>query len=222
MADAQPQLETLRRLQTIGDNGILRGRVRQGPFGGGNPIASANVIAHPETEEAPFVTTTDADGRYEFRPLPPGKYKLTVDPIKSFQADDSNIEVKSRQCWDLTLSRAPHAHLGGHVQRLDGSPVPHVRVLITDEGGSWFETDVSDAHGYFHRESLSSGKYLVGINLPSEPAWTPSGCAGSPGACSVPKASLYYRNMTNRTDALVIDLATDEKRDDIDFMIPTQ
>ena len=114
VSDAQQRLETLRRLETIGDNGILRGLVRRGPFGSGDPIPNAHVIARRETNEAQFigypeidvaqfVATTNADGRYEFQPLPPGKYKLIVDPIDSFQADDSRIEVQTRQCWDLTL-----------------------------------------------------------------------------------------------------------------------
>ena len=233
VSDAQQRLETLRRLETIGDNGILRGRVRRGPFGSGDPIPNAHVIARRETDEAQFigypeidvaqfVATTNADGRYEFQPLPPGKYKLIVDPIDSFQADDSRIEVKTRQCWDLTLSRAPHAQLGGYVRRSDGSPAAQVPILLTDEDGSFFETMTSNAKGYFHREMLSSGRYVIGINLPGEATWKPAGCSGTPGACVVPKASFYYPNVKNRADALVIDLATDEKRDDIDFTIPAQ
>jgi hypothetical protein len=54
-------------------------------------------------------------------------------------------------------------------------------------------------------------KYVVGISLPGHPGWIPSGCAGTPGACSIPKASLHYPNMRNRTDALGMNLATDEK-----------
>jgi hypothetical protein len=222
VADAKQRLETLRRLETIGDNGILRGRVQQGPFGQGDAIRNAHVIAHRTTDDAQFVATTDANGRYEFQPLPPGEYKLSVDPIKSFQADDASIEVKSRQCWCLTLSRSPHAQLGGHLQLSDGSPAPQIAVLITNEDGSWFTTMQSDARGYFHMESLSSGKYVVGINLPGAPTWKTFGCAGTPGACSIPKASLYYPAMPNRYDALVINLATDEKRDDIDFTVPNQ
>jgi hypothetical protein len=77
----------------------------------------------------------------------------------------------------------------------------------------------SDALGYFHEESLSAGKYVIGINLPGTPAWEPAGCGG---ACKVPTASLYYPGKSNRVDALAINLATDEKRDDIDFTIPIE
>lgn len=223
VADSQERLETLRRLKTIGDNGILRGRVLRGPFGDGEPISDAQVIARRATDDAQFVATSDADGRYEFQPLPPGKYKLIVDdPKKSFRADEATLEVKSQQCWDYTPWKTPHGHLGGHVRRSDGSPVPWLPILITDEKGSWFETIISDAQGYFHREVLSSGKYLVGINLPGQPTWRPSGCVGTPGACSIPKASLYYPGMRNRADALLVSLADDEKRDDVDFIIPAQ
>jgi hypothetical protein len=222
VTNAQEQLETLRRLQTIGDNGILRGRVRQGPFGQGEAIPDAHVIAHRTTDDAQFVATTDVEGRYEFQPLAPGKYRLSMDPMKSFQADDTRIDLKSHQCWDLTLSRAPHAHLGGHLQRSNGSPAAQVPVLLTDEDGSWFETIVSDANGYFHREMLSPGRYVIGVNLPGEPPWKPFGCSGTPGACTIPKVSLYYPGMRNRADALLINLATDEKRDDIDFTIPAK
>ena len=68
-------------------------------------------------------------------------------------------------------------------------------------------------------ESLSAGKYVVGIGQPGVPTWEPAGCSG---ACSIPKASLYYSGMRNRADAFVINLATDEKRDDIDFTIPAR
>jgi hypothetical protein len=87
VTDAQQRLLTLRRLETIGDNGILRGRVQQGPFGQGDAIPNAHVIAHRATDDAQFVATTDTEGRYESQPLAPDKYKLSVDPTKSFRAD---------------------------------------------------------------------------------------------------------------------------------------
>jgi len=190
VADAQRQLETLRRLETIGENGIVRGRGMQGPsFSQRDAVPDAHVVAHPSSDDAEFVATTGADGRYKFQPLPPGKYKLTVDPIKAFHPDDAHLEVSSRTCWDLTLSRSPHAHLGGHVQRSNGSPAAQVPVLIAKKDGSWLTTEKSDARGYFHLESLPSGKSVVGINLAGAPAWKYAGCGG---ACEIPPASLYY------------------------------
>jgi hypothetical protein len=220
VADAQQRLETLRRLGTIGDNGILRGRVHQGHFGEGNAIRNAHVTADRATDGVQFVATTDADGRYEFQPLPPGKYKLTADdPTKSFRADESSIEVKSRQCWDLTLGRTPRAHLGGHVQHSDGSPAAQVQILFMVEDESWFTTETrTNAHGYFRFESLNPGKYLVGINVPGGPAWASVSCGGK----CIPPIAAYYPNMRDRSAASVISLASDKERDDIDFIIPRQ
>jgi hypothetical protein len=219
VADAQQQLDTLRRLKTIGDNGILRGRVKQGPYGQGEAIADAPVIAVRTTDDTQFVASTDADGHYDFQSLPPGRYHLSVASIKSFHADDASIQLKSGQCWELTLSRSFHARLAGHVKRPDGSPADHVPVLIANEDGSGYTTTQSDASGYFHMESMSSGKYVVGIDLPGAPAWKYGSCAGE---CEVPRAFLYYSDVRNRADALVVNLATDEKRDDIDFTVPAE
>ena len=218
VASAQQRLETLRHLGTIGDNGILQGHVHQGRFGEGDAIRNANVIAHRTDDSSQFVARTDADGRYEFQSLPPGKYTLTAD-TNSFRADDARIEVKSRQCWDLTLGRTPRAHLGGYVRHSDGSPAAQVQMLFMAEDESWLTTETrTDAHGYFRFESLNSGKYLIGINVPGSPTWKSFSCGGK---CTPPIAS-YYPNMGNRSAASVISLASDEERDDIDFIIPTQ
>lgn len=216
VAEAQQRLDTLRRLQAIGDKGILQGLVKKGPYAQGDPVAEANVIAHRASDDAQFVATTDTDGYYDFQSLPPGRYKISVDPIKSFRADDANIDLKTGQCWNLTLTSTPHGRLAGHIKHLDGSPVPNIAVMIEDEDG--YTTTRSDANGYFHMEPQPSGKYVVGINLPGAPQWKYGGCSGA--GCSIPKASLYYPGMRNRADALVINLSEDEKREDIDFIIP--
>jgi len=220
VGDAQAQIETLRRLKTIGDFAIVRGQVVQGTSFEGKAVPGAHVVAHRASDQMLFATTTGADGRYEFQPLPAGKYNLTVDSIGPFQADDADIEVSRGACWDLTLSRSPHAQLGGPVQRSDGSPMPQVDVLIMSEDESWFTTEKSDARGYFHINSLQPGKYVVGINLPGAPAWKYGSGAGV--GVNPPAASLYYPGMRNRSDALVVSLTTDEKRDDIDFIVPLQ
>jgi hypothetical protein len=217
VAGAQEQIETFRRLAALGDLGIVRGRVLRGSWFEDNakPVPGARVVAYRESDNMPFVTTTGAGGRYEFQPLPPGKYKLTVDPIGSFQPDDDAVDVSGGSCSDVTLSRSPHAQLSGHVRRSDGSPVPGVAVLIESRGESWWTT-TTDADGYFQKDLLKPGKYVVGINLPGSPALKYEGAGGPP-----PAVSLYYPGVQSHSAALPVKLATDEKREDIDFILTT-
>jgi hypothetical protein len=217
---AQQQIETLRRLKTVGDLGILRGSVERGPrFFDGEAVPNAHVLAARASDHALFSAITDDKGQFEFEPLTPGRYKLSVDPIGSFQPDEANVNLRSGSCWDVALSRSPHAQISGRVKHSDGSPVPKVAVIIIYEDGSGFNTITSDAHGYFHSDGMVPGKYVVGINLPGSPAWKVASCGG---ACETPLASLYYGGMHSRSDALVIALAEDEQRKDIDFVVPVQ
>ena len=218
VALAQEQIDTLRRLKTIGDFGILRGSVmRGGVFFERKAVPNARVIARRASDNMQFAATTDADGNYEFPPVPPGKYKLNADPIGLFQPDEEGANVTSGSCWHVTLSRSPHTELGGHVQRSDGSPLPEVDVLIMREDKTWFTTATADERGYFHSDGLQPGKYVVGINMPGAPPWKLGGGAGA--GVDIPPASLYYPGVQSRSAALAITLAEDEKRDDIDFVI---
>jgi len=219
VARAQEQIKTLRRLTTIGDFGIVRGSVERGPgFSDKKVVPGAPVMASRKADSAQFFTTTNGNGHFEFEPLAPGKYDLTVDPIGSFHPDDDSVEVTRGSCWDLTISQSPHAHIGGHLTHADGSPVAGAPVFIMDEDG--YNTEKSDSNGYFHADGMRPGKYVVGINLPDAPSWKYGGCGGA--GCEAPPIYLYYPGMHNRSDALVIALADDEKRDDIDFTIPMQ
>lgn len=217
VAHAQEQLETLRNLKTLGDFAILRGRVVRGGYLERKAVPNARVVARRAFDNAQFATTTGREGRYEFQPLPSGKYNLTVDPVGSFQPDEEAVDLSRGSCWSLTLSKVPHTDLGGHVRRSDGSPLPGVDVLVMREDESWFTTQKTDEHGHFHSDMLQQGKYVIGINLPDAPPWKVEGGAGT--GLDIPPASLYYPGVKSRSAALPITLAEDEKRDDIDFII---
>jgi carboxypeptidase family protein len=217
IAHAQEQIETLRRLKIIGDLGILRGKVMRGGYLERKAVPNARVVARRASDNMQFVAITNSEGQYEFPPVPPGEYKLTADPVGSFQPDEGGANVTRGSCWHVTLSRSPHAELGGRVQRSDGSALPQLAVLIMREDETWFTTAKSDARGYFHIDMLQPGKYVVGINLPGAPPWKAVGGAG--GGLDIPSASLYYPGVQSRSAALAITLAEDEKRNDIDFVV---
>jgi len=218
VAIAQDEIETLRRLKTIGDFGIVRGSVERGPgFSDRKAVPGALVVASRDSDSAQFFATTNANGSFEFEPLAPGKYDLAADPIGSFRPDDSGVDVSRGSCWDITMSRSPHARISGHIRHSDGSPVSDARVAIIEEDG--YNTLTSDQNGYFESDGMRSGNYVVGIKLPNAPQWKYGGCGG---ACEPPPLDFYYPGMHNRSDALVITLGEDEKRDDIDLTIPRQ
>ena len=216
---AQEEIETLRQLKVIGNFGILRGTVERGRLGERKTVPGAQVLASRKSDKAHFFAATDATGHFEFAPLEPGTYKLTVDKIGSFRPDDSAVDVKSGSCWNVTMSRSPHGRISGHVRHSDGSPVPGTPVLIIDADGSGFNTIESDEYGSFVSDGMTSGKYVVAVNSPDAPRWKISACGG---VCDIPPGALYYPWMHDRSDALVIELSEDEKRNNIDFMIPNK
>jgi hypothetical protein len=121
-ASAQQQIETLRRLKAIADSGLLQGTVLRLTSSGGEAVIGATVIARRLSDGQPYVAKTGTDGRYDFQPLPPDTYKITVEPVGSFRPDDSQVDLPRGSCWDVTLSSSPHAQVSGHVRRSDGSP----------------------------------------------------------------------------------------------------
>lgn len=189
VVNAREQIETLRRLK-IGDFAILRGQVVRGRSYGGDVIPNVHVIANREPDNKRFFSITGTDGRYEFQPLPPGKYKITVEPVGSYHPDDAEIDLNRGICWDLTLSRSPHAQIGGHVRRSNGSPVPNVDLVLIGSNNSWYVTTQTDRDGHFMFDSQEAGEFVVGLNFPGRPDWFNGGGAGA--GVKIPPASVFY------------------------------
>jgi hypothetical protein len=99
---AQAEIDTLRRLQKIGDFGIVRGRVVRGKALDGTPVPKAHITAGRTGEFTLYSAITDKDGRYEFQPLPPGRYVIKAKASGLYRPHDEAIDLTSGACWDLT------------------------------------------------------------------------------------------------------------------------
>lgn len=216
--DATDQIDTLRRLEIIGDSGIVRGHVIRDPWGKQEPVPNAVVVAEGGPDNRQFVTNADANGHYEFPALPSGAYRISVYPVGSFKADEAPLDVKPGGCWDLTLTRSPHAQIGGHIRYSDGSPVKGAEVILLNQDDSVWNTISAGEDGSYSFDSLKAGKYAVGIHLLQDPPWNGGGGAGVPP----PSASLFYPGVPLRSEAEIITLATDENREGIDFTVSRQ
>jgi len=105
VGEAQAQIDTLRRLQKIGDFAIVRGQVVRGKILEGKPVRKAHITAGRRGDEKQYVAVTDKEGRYEFQPLPPGRYLIKVTASGSYRPDNSAIDLAPGACWDLTPDR---------------------------------------------------------------------------------------------------------------------
>ena len=220
VADAQSQIATLRRLKTIGNLGILRGKVVRGELFSVKVIPNAKITATRQSDGNKFFCVTDPDGRYEFPPLSPGEYKITTQPVNSYQPDDSEVDLKSGSCRDITIDRSPHAKIGGRVRHSDGTPAANVALVLARSDNSWYTTTQTDADGHFVFDSEEPGEYVLGLNFPANPAWFDGGGGGA--GVRIPPASMFYPGVANRSRAKIIRLATDEKLERLDFSIPSK
>ena len=217
VAKARMQINTLRRLKKIGNFGILRGRVVRGESFDGKAVSNVQVVAIRRSDNNRFIAITDSVGHYEFQPLPPGDYKITVAPIGSYQPDDSGVEIIPGACWDLTLSKFSNAQIGGHVKRSNGAPVTGVGLVLIRSDNTWYQTTQTDGNGYFHFDQHEPGEYVLGLNLPGSPGWVNGSAAGA--GIKIPQVSLFYPNAKDRSSARVIRVSDDEKLDNLDFIV---
>ena len=183
-------------------------------------VPNAQITTTRQSDGNQSFCVTGTDGRYEFPPLPPGKYKITVRPVGSYQPDDSEIDLISGTCRDITLYRSPHAQVGGHVKRPDGTPVANVALVLIRSDNSSYLTTQTDRDGYFVFDSQQPGEYVLGLNFPTSPDWFDGGGAGA--GVRIPPASMFYPGVANRSRAQVIRLTTDQKLEDLDFVVPSR
>jgi hypothetical protein len=231
VSEMSSRLETLRRLKNLNGTGLLRGTVERKPFASSsddddgdkkadtNAVSGARITAVRQSDQATFHVISSKDGSYEFPPLPVGDYKLEIDPIGGFHPTGSFADIKEGECRLLILHNSPEARVSGHVRWSDGKPVAKASVLMVDADGSGFNSDTTNDDGGFNFSSLRPGSFIIGARRPDAPEMKIAGCGG---ACEDKEpADLYFLgNTALRNAALVIKLGVDEKRDDVEIVLP--
>lgn len=91
---------------------------------------------------------------------------------------------------------------------------------MIDADGSGFVTRTTDEKGQFSFDEWEPGSYVVGARRPGAPEFMNGGCGGAGCADDLPKDIYYFGNTAMRNAALVIKIGVDERRDDVEIVLP--
>jgi protocatechuate 3,4-dioxygenase beta subunit len=198
-----------------------------------SPIRRAQVrVTSPDARES-RVATTDAQGRFEIRELPAGRYTMTASKggFVSLQfgqrrpsESGTPIELADAQTLDkITIALPRGSVLGGRVTDEFGEPVANASVtawryayqagarrMAPAQGSNG--RDTTDDQGQFRLFGLPPGEYFVSATLRTggpevtDPMGEPSGYAAT-----------YYPGTTNAAEAGKVTLAVSQENTGVNF-----
>jgi hypothetical protein len=228
VSEAEDDIETLRHLAQLTDEGILAGSVvRIGPTVDTlNPTAVPNhkVIAKGVRSGTEYTAFTNVNGHFELE-LPPDAYDVTASTKQGLRDADpfipspveveygfrGNAHVSPRGCTGMAFRLLVDGKLAGRVTTSGGRPASFAKVAIIPISPvrPQFTVD-TDENGFFEISGRQPGQYLVGVGLLA------------PFDSVEWKSRVYYPGVPTREQAKIINLDVGEWRTDIDFSLPSK
>jgi hypothetical protein len=227
----RPARATPARAEAPRGTGILRGQIVAADSG--SPIRRAQVrISSPDAREG-RVATTDAQGRFEIKELPAGRYTMTASKggFVSLQygqrrpsESGTPIELGDGQTLDkITIGLPRGSVLGGRVTDEFGEPMANASVtawryafaggarrMVPAQGAN--ARDTTDDQGNYRLFGLPPGEYYVSATLRSggpevtDPMGELSGYAAT-----------YYPGTTSIAEAQRVTLAVSQENTGVHF-----
>ena len=210
---------------------VIRGQIMSADTGA--PIRRAQVrISSPDARES-RVAATDAQGRFEIKELPAGRYTVTASKggFVSLQygqrrpsESGTPIELGDGQALDKLLIALPRGSvLGGRITDEFGEPVANASVIamrysyaaggrrLTAAPGS-NSRDTTDDQGHYRLFGLPPGEYFVSATLRSggPEAADPTGEVSGYG-------TTYFPGTANITEAARVTLAVSQENTTVSF-----
>ncbi len=126
-------------------------------------------------DTASYRAATDAKGRYAFTPLPPATYDLTIElpqGLSSSERPKQTLTLGDRHsCAERNFTLRFDSRIRGSLRQSTGQPAAGVRVQLVrkeyiDRNGPVDTIDTtSDAAGAFEFSEVSTGSYVLGVDL---------------------------------------------------------
>ena len=181
------------------------------------------------TQTWPMVTT-DADGKYEFRDVRPGRYTVRAvregffgKPVNGAYPPTvwSDIVVAEKETKQVSLALIPGATMEGRVNDVAGNALPNATVQVFSvayqTGFALLQPAIAgaakttDARGEYQLFWIPPGDYFLGA--------TPAVRAGGPGTPFQPGGRTFYPSETNLAAATPIAIRGGEELRRMDISI---
>lgn len=159
----------------------------------------------------------DAQGKYRFSGLPPGKFKITLQlpETLSVHQPERELTVADRGCAAVTYYVSDNGRISGRVLDAEGQPVPRILVSLinatSNDTKDFVTLERTDAEGRFNLSSIAAGRYQIAINHQRFPDPTDPGLAYPP---------VFYPGVVDRPNAEIITLDKGEKLTGLEIRVP--
>jgi hypothetical protein len=133
------------------------------------PMQGVRIVA--EAAGQTYEGKTNSEGQFEFKSLPPGKYKVSSDiPRTERNYWQTEATIEDRTCFGVEFWNNVEGAIKGTVFDENGNPAKGVKVDLVDltdatnqsPDGRWRFTT---AEGRYELHNIPPGKYLLGVNL---------------------------------------------------------
>ena len=219
LSEATADLAYIRGLSKAAPGGTISGQVgfqHAGVYGEtSRPVANVRILFEGANKN--LETKTNAAGKYSISGLPPGTYKVKIDPPDGLSIYDAEreVEVHDRGCAQAFFSVEPDTRLTGKVLDAQGTSAADVLMELVPtnqrEDNSYSSYVKTDKDGRYEMKLLRPGRYLLGVRI-----------AGSAGSTFVPFPPTYYPGVKDRAQATVITVTEGQRVELQELVLPAR
>lgn len=207
--------------KTLGEGGIplRKTKLTLRKSDAGSTVTFVNGVPSAGTT---YGATSDAEGKFHYEKLPPGRYYLTGENTgylrstygsRNAMTSGTVLDLKAGQAMtDIVLTLTPAAVISGRILDAEGDPMPRVNVRLLQSRYRNGKKSLqiasitsADSRGEFRFDSVAQGKYYLAAstrgNLPFGSVEVVKDSAKKPGEPDEDYVMTYYPNSPDASAA---------------------